>query len=156
MRAKQALRRAIISTWEKQTRPRAGITGGRVSVFRIGYGSAKTKMLLPRLALIWLLPPAATATYCLPLTIYDTAGAFTPAPQLYFHSSLPVAASNALNQPFASPLKTRFPAVASTPPISGCGVFAPQATLPVSRLTATRRPDCASLGIVLNAPPSQS
>src|SRR5213592_4544661 len=156
MRAKQALRRAIISTWEKQTRPRAGITGGRVSVFRIGYGSAKTKMLLPRLALIWLLPPAATATYCLPPTMYDTAGALTPAPQLYFHNSLPLLASKALNQPLASPLNTRLPAVASVPPISGCGVLTLQPTLPVSRFTATNLPDCSSPGMVLNAPPSHS
>src|SRR5262249_21401532 len=109
-----------------------------------------------RVALIWLLPPAATATYCLPPTMYDTAGALTPAPALYFHSSLPVLASNALNQPFASPLKTMSPAVASTPPISGCGVFAPHATLPVSILTATSRPHCSSVGIVLNAPPNHS
>src|SRR5580765_3719797 len=88
--------------------------------------------------------------------MYDTAGAFTPAPQLYFHNSLPLAASNALNQPFASPLNTRLPAVASTPPISGCGVFTPHATLPVSRFTATSRPHCSSPGMVLNAPPSQS
>src|SRR5947208_3517080 len=88
--------------------------------------------------------------------MYDTAGALTPAPQLYFHSSLPFLASNALNQPLASPLNTRSPAVASTPPISGCGVFTPQATLPVSRLTATSRPHCSSAGMVLNAPPSHS
>src|SRR4029077_15056832 len=108
-----------------------------------------------RFASIWLLPPAATATYCLPPTMYETAGALTPAPQLYFHSSLPVLASKALNQPFASPLNTRS-LVASTPPINGCGVLTVQATLPVSRLTATSRPDCSSLGMVLNAPPSQS
>src|SRR5206468_12989511 len=86
----------------------------------------------------------------------ETAGALTAAPQLYFQSSLPVLASNALNRPLASPLKTTSPAVASTPPISGCGVLTPHATLPVSRLTATRRPHCSSAGIVLNAPPSQS
>jgi hypothetical protein len=56
---------------------------------------------LPRFASIWLLPPAATAMYCLPLTMYDTPGELTPAPQLYFHSSLPVRASYSLYQPFA-------------------------------------------------------
>src|SRR2546427_8110424 len=88
--------------------------------------------------------------------MYDPAGALTPAPQLYFHSSLPLAASKALNQPLASPLKTRSPAVARTPPISGCGVLTLHATLPVSRLTATSLPHCSSLGMVLNAPPSHS
>src|SRR5690348_7700690 len=122
----------------------------------LSYGSANTKTLLPRFESIWLLPPAATATYCLPPTMYDTAGALTPEPQLNFHSSLPVFASNALNQPFASPLKTRFPAVASTPPMSGCGVLCFHAILPVSRFTATSCPHCSSVGIVLNAPPSQS
>ena len=43
------------------------------------YGNANTNTLFPRLASIWLLPPAATATYCLPPAIYDTAGALTPA-----------------------------------------------------------------------------
>src|SRR6185295_8701199 len=61
-----------------------------------GYGIANTNTLLPRFASIWLLPPAATATYCLPPPTYDTAGALTPAPQLHSHSSLPLAASNAL------------------------------------------------------------
>src|SRR6185436_15828032 len=56
-------------------------------------GSANTNTLFPRLASIWLLPPAATATYCFPPTMYETAGAFTPAPQLYFQSSLPFIAS---------------------------------------------------------------
>src|SRR5437762_3058628 len=88
--------------------------------------------------------------------MYDTAGALTPAPALKRHSSLPLAASNALNQPLASPLNTRLPAVARTPPISGWSVLTPHATLPVSTLTATRRPHCCSVGIVLKAPPSQS
>src|SRR4051812_25364972 len=88
--------------------------------------------------------------------MYETAGALTPAPALKRHSSLPLEASNALNQPLASPLKTRLPAVASTPPMSGWSVLTPQATLPVSTFTATRRPHCCSLGIVLNAPPSHS
>src|ERR1700687_5153545 len=88
--------------------------------------------------------------------MYDTAGALTPAPQLNFHSSLPVLESNALNHPLASPLNMRPPAVASTPPISGCGGLWLQATLPVLRLTATKLPHCSSEGMVLKAPPSQS
>src|SRR5437899_11550348 len=94
--------------------------------------------------------------YCLPSTMYETAGALTPAPQLCFHSSLPVLASYALNHPFASPCNTRSPAVARTPPIRGSGVFTFHVTFPVSRLTATSCPHCCSLGIVLNAPPSHS
>src|SRR6478609_6567778 len=94
--------------------------------------------------------------YCLPFTMYATPGELTPAPQLNFHSSLPVRASYALYQPFASPLNTMSPAVASTPPISGCGVLCFHMTLPLSRLTATSCPHCSSVGIVLNAPPSHS
>ena len=45
-------------------------------------GSANTNRLLPRLKSSCVLPPAATATYCLPLTMYDTAGALTPAPHV--------------------------------------------------------------------------
>src|SRR6185312_123104 len=44
--------------------------------------SANTNTLLPRLKSSCVLPPAATAMYCLPPTMYDTAGALTPAPQL--------------------------------------------------------------------------
>src|SRR6266850_5526719 len=57
------------------------------------YGSANTKMLLPRLKSSWLLPPAATAMYCLPPASYDTAGEFTPAPHWNDHSFLPLRAS---------------------------------------------------------------
>src|SRR6185369_11365302 len=119
-------------------------------------GSANTITVLPRLKSSWVLPPAATATYCLPPTMYETAGALTPAPHWYSQSFLPVFASKARKRPLPSPLKTRSPAVASTPPISGCSVSNFHATLPVSRLTADRRPHCFSLGITLNAPPSQS
>ncbi len=50
-------------------------------------------MLLPRLKSSWLLPPAATAMYCLPPISYDTGGEFTPAPQLNDHNFLPLLAS---------------------------------------------------------------
>src|SRR3954468_16983849 len=149
---------AATSSWQK-TGPERAPRRRRNAMLRNRapfYGRLNTNTLLPRFASIWLLPPAATATYCLPPTMYDTAGALTPAPQLYFHSSLPVFESKALNHPFASPLKTRPPAVARTPPISGCGVLCFQATLPVSRFTATSCPHCSSLGITLNAPPSHS
>jgi hypothetical protein len=46
--------------------------------------------------------------------------------------------------------------VASPPPISGCAVSCFHANLPVSTLTAATRPHCFSLGMTLNAPPSQS
>ena len=58
--------------------------------------------------------------------------------------------------PLPSPLNTRSPAVASTPPISGCSVSTFQAILPVSTFTAASRPHCFSLGMTLNAPPSHS
>src|SRR5215471_15890107 len=80
-------------------------------------GRANTTTELPRLKSIWVLPPAATAMYCLPPMLYETAGALTPAPHWYSQSFLPVFASKARNRPLPSPLKTRPPAVASTPPI---------------------------------------
>src|SRR5262249_54982153 len=123
---------------------------------RSNYGSANTKMLLPRLKSSWLLPAAATAMYCLPSTMYDVGGEFTPAPHWNDHSFLPLAASYALKFPLPSPVNTRLPAVASAPPIKGCWVSAFQASLPVSRLTAASLPHCFSLGMTLNAPPSHS
>src|SRR6266568_3761132 len=44
-------------------RPRAASKGRR------DQGRANTTTLLPRLKSIWVLPPAATATYCLPFTV---------------------------------------------------------------------------------------
>ena len=44
----------------------------------------------------------------------------------------------------------------STPPISGCSVSNFHAILPVSMLTAAKRPHCFSPGTTLNAPPSHS
>src|SRR6476661_382792 len=72
-----------------------GHSGSGVADCRISrrYCTANTKTLLPRFASIWLLPPAATAMYCVPPTMYETAGALTPAPQLNFHSSRPFLAS---------------------------------------------------------------
>ena len=99
---------------------------------------------------------AATAMYCLPSDHVRHRRRVDAGAALELHSFLPVFASSALNQPLPSPLKTRPPAVASTPPISGCSVSCFHATLPVSRLTADSRPHCFSLGITLNAPPSHS
>src|SRR5262245_64581178 len=93
---------------------------------------------------------------CLPPTVYDTGIALAPAPQLNVHSRLPVLLSSALKLPLPSPKKYNPPAVASPPPISGCSVSYFQATLPLSTSTAATRPHCFSLGITLNAPPSQS
>src|SRR6266702_868721 len=119
-------------------------------------GSANTSTVLPRLKSICVLPPAATAMYCLPCTMYDTAGALTPAPHWNSQSFLPVAESNARNRPLPSPLNTRPPAVASTPPMSGCSVLKSHAILPVSTFTADSLPDCCSDAITLNAPPRHS
>src|SRR5215475_6995768 len=82
--------------------------------------------------------------------------AFAPAPQLKLQSRLPLFASSALKLPLPSPKKNKLPAVASPPPISGCSVSCFHATLPVSTFTAATRPHCFSLGMTLNAPPSQS
>ena len=59
----------------------------------VGYGKANTMMLLPRLKSSCTLPPAATAIYCLPPTMNEVAGAFTPAPHWNDHSFLPLFAS---------------------------------------------------------------
>src|SRR5258708_8911281 len=112
--------------------------------------------LLPRLKSICVFPPAATATYCLPFTMYDTGGALTPAPAWYCHSTLPVAASSALKNPVPSPKNTRPPAVASAPPIRGCSVSYFHATLPASALTAESRPHRLSLALPFNPPASPS
>ena len=68
-------------------------------------------MALPRFELICALPPEPTTTYCLPPTYRKTGGALTPAPVWNCQSTLPLAVSYALNQPLASPVKTRPPAV---------------------------------------------
>src|SRR5207247_3685946 len=65
--------------------------------------------------LSWKLPPAATATNCSPSTENTDGAALTPAPHWNCHSTLPVLASYALNQPLPSPVKTRPPAVAVAP-----------------------------------------
>ena len=53
----------------------------------------KAMMLLPRLELIWALPPEPTTMYCLPPTSYEDGGALTPAPVWNCHSTLPLAVS---------------------------------------------------------------
>src|SRR6266851_4752695 len=81
------------------------------------------------------LPPAATATYCRPSSSYVTGGAFTPAPQLNCQSRAPVRVWKALKSPLPSPTNTRSPAVASTPPTSGCAVVTCQAIFPRARVS---------------------
>src|SRR5439155_3097056 len=119
-------------------------------------GSEKTNTLLPRLKSICVFPPAPTATYCLPSTMYVTGGAFTPAPHWYVQSTLPDRASYALKRPLPSPANARSPPVTLMPPIIGWSVFACQAIFPVLTSTAVTFPVCGTPGMVLNAPPSQS
>src|SRR5258708_38472609 len=67
------------------------------------YGRAKTNTLFPRLKSRWLLPPAASAMYCLPPIAYGTGGEFPPAPPKNDHSFLPVFAALALKSPLPLP-----------------------------------------------------
>ncbi len=66
--------------------------------------------------------------------------ALAPAPQLNFHSTVPVLASYALNQPLPSPVNTRPPAVAVAPPIIGSSVLTVQAIFPVFKSIALTLP----------------
>src|ERR687890_2618129 len=79
-----------------------------------------------------------------------------PAPALNCQRSFPDLESKALKFPLPSPVKVSPPAVASEPPIIGCGTFCCQAILPVLRSTAEKSPYCSSPGIATNAEPSQS
>src|SRR5262245_29756256 len=140
---------------QSTARPHAGGLATTAPAGR-GQGSAYTNTLLPRLKSSCVLPPQPIATYCFWPTVYDTGIAFAPAPHWKLHRSFPVFESSALNRPFPSPKKKSPPPVASPPPINGCWVSYFHATLPLSTFTAATRPHCFSLGITLNAPPSQS
>src|ERR1051325_968349 len=91
-----------------------------------------------------------------PSTEKTEGAAFTPAPHWNCHSTVVVFASYPLTRPFPSPVNTRPPAVAVTPPIIGCSVFTCQAILPVARFTAETLPHWASPGMATNALPSHS
>src|SRR5690348_1636214 len=63
--------------------------------------------------------PTTTAMYCSPLTEYEMGAATMPPCASADHSFSPVAARYASRSPSAVPSKTRFPAVESTPPLTG-------------------------------------
>src|SRR5437016_4248572 len=100
------------------------------------FGMPSTNTASPSGKWSWKLPPAATATNCSPSTENTDGAALTPAPHWNCHSTLPVLASYALNQPLPSPVKTRPPAVAVAPPIMGCSVFTCHTFFPVARSIA--------------------
>src|ERR687897_634182 len=117
-------------------------------------GSAKTRSSSLRGALIWKLPPAGTATYCLPSMAYVIGGPFTPPFAWYCHTCFPDLASNARNCRSLVPVNTSPPAVATAPPIIGSFTFFCQAIFPVFTSTAENRPYCGS-PVPTKAPPSQ-
>jgi hypothetical protein len=51
---------------KRKGHPKVALVLSTTSMPQESYGRANTKMLLPRLKSSWLLPPAATAMYCLP------------------------------------------------------------------------------------------
>src|SRR6185295_11207257 len=69
-----------------------------------------------------------------------------PDPVWNCHSFLPLVESNARNSPVCAPVKTRSPAVASTPDQNGTLVGYSQMTLPVSGSIAERYPRLPSAG----------
>src|SRR5690242_18431942 len=84
--------------------------------------------------------PAATTTYSFPSTAYAIGDEYTEAPAWKYHSGFPLAASSAIKFPSASPVKTRPPAVESTPDHVGEGCFHSHLILPVSGSRARRAP----------------
>src|SRR3954465_1230849 len=84
--------------------------------------------------------PETTETYCSP-SISQVIGEPTmPEPVLNFQSSAPVLASKAFRKPSGVPVKTRLPAVVSTPPHSGAGFLYSHTILPVFGSIARRAP----------------
>src|SRR3546814_9090109 len=84
--------------------------------------------------------PDITATYCSPSCSQVTGLPTTPEPVWNFHNSWPVFASKALRYPSGVPVKTRLPAVESTPPQIGALFFYYQTILPVFGSMARRAP----------------
>src|SRR5512146_1306132 len=111
--------------------PGATAPGGDGRVVRsLYFGSLNAQRLPPCVMLAWLFAtsppqsgtapphPETTATHCSPSCSQVMGEPVIPDPVLYFHSSLPVFASNAFRKPSGVPVKTRLPWVESTPPQS--------------------------------------
>src|SRR5439155_21637243 len=90
--------------------------------------------------------PLSTVTYCRPLRSHAIGRPLMPEPIWNDHSRLPLAASKAMNWPLCEPVKTRPPAVDSTPDQKGDLLSTRQTALPVTGSQATSEPRLPSSG----------